>query len=106
MSRYTYRATDEDPSIALAWLDRDGNLIDLSTATFSVELVDRSTGTAALTKTTNVTGAATSPNVTIAWATGELAALSGTYALRVMATISGRQRTFSPSSLPLVDITA
>lgn len=103
---YTYRPTDEDPSIPLEWLDSDGLPIDLSAATFSVVLRERSTGTTALTKTSGITGAATSPNVTITWSTGELASLSGVYELVATATVGGRARTFRPASLPLVEVRA
>lgn len=103
---YVYAPTDEDPSIPLEWLDRDGAVIDLSSATFSVVLRERSTNTAAVTKSSGVTGASTSPNVTITWGTGELASLSGVYELVVTATVGGRARTFRKSSLPLVEVRA
>ena len=105
VTTYNYKATDEDPSIALEWKDRDGNVIDLSTATFSVLLVDVN-GTTAVTKTQNVTGASTSPNVVISWDAGELAALSGQYKLIVQATVSSRQRTFRAGNYPIVLVSA
>jgi hypothetical protein len=110
---YSYLATDEDPSIPICWLDRNGDAIDLSTATFSAKLVS-SAGTTAVTKTTGITGYSalqgTSPdpqyNALIVWAAGELAGLAGTYKLVFTATVSGRQRTFAPSSSPVVVVTA
>jgi hypothetical protein len=101
--------TDEDPSIGLQWLDKDGAAIDLSAATWSVKLVN-SAGTTTLTKTTNVTGYASLQgttqqyNVLILWASGELAIAAGTYTLWVQATVSGRQRTFRPGDPPMVTI--
>jgi hypothetical protein len=62
----------ELPDDAFEWTDRSDGLIDFSTGwTFTVE-VGFPDQDALLTKTTNITGAATSPNVTIAWAEGEL----------------------------------
>lgn len=82
--------------LGISWYDTDGTLIDFSSGyTFTVKVGVR--GSAALfTKTTGITGAATAPNVTVAWATsGELNALStGQYALQVTArqTSSGKDR--------------
>ena len=107
---YKFLSTDEDPSIALRWLDRTGAVIDLSAATFTVKLVS-STGTTALTSAGTFTGYATlqgtSPddyNLLISFAAGELAITAGTYQLIVQATISSRQRTFRPGNPPLVQI--
>ena len=113
MSDFTYLATDEDASCALAWLDRNGSAVDLSTGTFSVKLVN-SAGTATVTKTgSTITGYSalqgTSPqqyNLLISWAAGELAIAAGLYTLIVQATISSRQRTFRPGDPPTVLIVA
>lgn len=49
MSRtYAYLTTDEDPSLALCWLDRNGAAVDLSAASFSAKLVNTA-GTTVLT---------------------------------------------------------
>jgi hypothetical protein len=76
------------PDLTFTWYAQDGTLIDLSTGyTFSLKIGNP--GSAALiTKTTGITGAATDPNVTIAWATsGELNTLApGSYALQLQAT--------------------
>lgn len=101
MSDYTYEVGDEDPSIALTWKDRDGAVIDLSAATFSVKLVD-TRSVAIVTKTTGITGAATAPNIVISWAAGELNITPATYKLWVQATVSSRQRTFRRANPPTV----
>jgi hypothetical protein len=103
---YTYIADQDLPGIGLDWRDRDNALIDFSTGwTFTVKLIDES-GNVDLTKTVSITGAATSPNVQIAWAAGELAALTtGRYRMLVYArdTLS-RDRVFRPASPPIVQI--
>ena len=105
MSDYVYDAGDEDPDVALTWKDRDGAVINLSAATFSVKLVN-SAGTTVVTKTTGITGASTAPNVVIAWAAGELNIAAGDYRLIVTATVSSRQRTFRRNNPPTVQIIA
>ncbi len=73
----SYVLGSELPSLEIAWLDADGDVIDFSTGwTFSLKLASRGAA-ATITKTTGITGAATSPNVTVAWATtGDLNGLS------------------------------
>lgn len=75
----------ELPETAIWWTDRAGNLIDFSSGyTFTLKLGHA--GSAAVhTKTTGITGAAGSgtdptgtPNVSIAWAAGELDAVAVT----------------------------
>lgn len=62
----------ELPDDAFDWTDAQNSLIDFSTGwTFSVE-VGFPYQEPVLTKTDNISGAATSPNVTIAWDAGEL----------------------------------
>lgn len=105
--RWTYRQDQEVPSFAVTWKDRDGTIINFATGyTFQVLLVNALTGTIALTKTTNITGAATSPNVTVAWPTGELNIAAGYYYLHLRATTGGADRLFSPAALPEIRITA
>jgi len=70
----------EAPSVALWWVDDDGDLIDFSSGyTFTLKLGQRGQA-AELTKTTGITGALGTgtepsgvPNVTVAWSAGELA---------------------------------
>ena len=109
---YVFYSTDEDPGIALAWLDRNGSAVDLSAATFTVKLIN-SSGTVALTSTGTSTGYSslqgTAPqqyNYLHSFAAADLATLSGTYSLWVQATISSRQRTFAPGNLPSVTVVA
>ena len=61
------------PDLAISWRDRDGTLHDFSSGwTFELKVGDPGSA-AILTKTDGITGAATAPNLTIAWATsGEL----------------------------------
>lgn len=76
MSTVVYTAGAELPALALTWRDPDGDIIDLSTGwTFSLR-IDTSPVTE---KTSGITGADTAPNVTIAWAAGELDVTPGTY---------------------------
>ena len=104
---WVYRADQEVPSFAVDWYDRDGNLINFATGyTFEVKLINQSTGTVALTKTTGVTGAATSPNVVVAWATGQLAITPAVYRLHLTATTGGADRMFRPGDEPRVTIVA
>lgn len=100
MATLRYRAGDEDPTVLLRWLDHAGASVDLSAATWSVKLVGLD-GTVALTKTSGVTAYAalqgSSPNdynVAIQWSSGDLAVTAGQYALQIVATVSGRDRTF------------
>lgn len=94
-TRWEYDAGAEDPAYVVTWLDRDGNLINFASGyTFQVKLVNVVTGTTAVTKTTNITGAATAPNVSVAWAAGELAITPGVYALHLKATTGARDRIF------------
>lgn len=108
MNTYTYMADSEAPSVPLEWKDYAGNLIDFSSGyTFTVQLVDTD-GVKRLTKTSGIVGSATSPNVVITWANGELAALAaGAYRMLVYARDgSGADRVFAPSTPPKVVIVA
>ena len=93
-----YRRGAALPDSALAEFDRSGAIIDFSAGhTFEVK-VGRVGHAAAFTKTTGITGAATDPNVTIAWAaSGELRTLEpGDYELQLTAThtATGKPRVF------------
>lgn len=107
VATFAFLTTDEDPSITLRWNDK-GSALNLSTATFTVRLMD-SSGATVLTSAGTSTGYSshqgTSPydyNFIHSFAGGELAITAGTYRLVVQATISSRQRTFSPGNLPTV----
>jgi hypothetical protein len=104
---WIYATDQETPSFAVAWSDRDGDLIDFTSGyTFELRLVHRTTGTVALTKTTGITGAATSPNVTVAWAAGELGITPGPYRAKLKATTGGADRRFRPGDEPIITIVA
>jgi hypothetical protein len=95
MSIVRYHANAERPTLRLTWYDDDDNLIDFSSGyTFSLK-VGNPGSAALLTKTTNITGAATAPNVTIAWTAGELAIAPGTYTYELTATTSALDRVMS-----------
>lgn len=89
----------------MSWYDRDNALIDFATGyTFEVKLL---LGTVvALTKTTGITGAATAPNVTVAWAAGELNPTPGRYRLHLTATTGGADRMFMPGDEPTIVVAA
>lgn len=102
-----YTIGAELPDVAITWTDDNSAVIDFSTGwTFTVKvgLPDQA---AALTKTTGITGAATAPNLTIAWAAGELDAVgSGAWLGQVTArnTASGKDRirSFGIKLLPAI----
>ncbi|MCA1569293.1 MAG: hypothetical protein LC798_03015 [Chloroflexi bacterium] len=83
-----YHTGADLPDLALTWLDTAGALIDFSSGYTFVAKVGTRAGVTSFVKTTGITGAATDPNVTIAWSTsGELNALApGIYTLQVTAT--------------------
>lgn len=67
-----YTAGADLPDLALTWRDASGANIDLTGYTLQLKL-GQPGAPATLTKTSGITGAATDPNVTIAWSTiGEL----------------------------------
>jgi hypothetical protein len=104
-STYVYARNQELPAWRGAWLDGDGDPVDLSAGTFTVKLVDAKTGTATVTKTAGITGASTLPNVTIAWASAELNIAVGTYTLHIRHRDgSGLDRDFSPGNPPTIVI--
>lgn len=83
-----YTVGDDLPDLTVEWLNTAGAVIDFSSGyTFSLKIGTPGT-VATITKTTGITGAATSPNVTIAWATtGELNTLAkGVYDADLIAT--------------------
>lgn len=84
------------PDLTVVWYDQTGALIDFSSGwTFSLKLGDPGSA-ATLTKSTGITGAATAPNVTVAWATtldlNSLAATTYTADLTATRTSDSKQR--------------
>lgn len=105
MSSWIYRADAELPAFAVAWYDGTGALIDFSSGyTFELKLVAKSDGTVALTKTTGIVGAATSPNVNVPWAAGDLNVAPGLYTAHLKATNGSGDRFFAPGSEPSIKI--
>lgn len=91
------------PDLAINWYDSAGNPVDFSSGwSYQVKVAPVNSTVASFTKTTGVTGAATTPNLTISWATtGELNSLdAGSYVVQVRATRSSddRQR-FNPEPI-------
>lgn len=83
----TYDAGERLPDAHLTIYDDTSSIVSLSSGyTFSLDVVDRTTGTVSHTQSTGITGAATSPNVTVAWTTGFASITAGHYTLKVTAT--------------------
>lgn len=82
------------PDLAIAWTDRDGSVINFASSTFTVKVGAEAGGTATITKTSGITGAATSPNIIIAWTSAEVGTLAaGRYVIEVIAAATdGRER--------------
>lgn len=83
-----YYSGAELPDLHLTWEDEAGDVIDFAAGwTFTVKVAREGSTTAQFTKTTGITGAASAPNVVVAWATsGELSALAaGRYVVQVVA---------------------
>lgn len=104
MSDLVYLSNAEYPSAQLTWKDSAGNLIDFSTGyTFTVKLAQN--GTTVVTKTAGITGAATAPNVTIAWDLAELNITPGVYEMFVYARdAASKDRAFRPGNPPTIQI--
>lgn len=105
-----YYRTAERPSLEIWWQDDDGTLIDFSTGyTWSLKIGN--VGSAALlTKTVGITGAVGAgveptgtPNVTVAWTTGELDLAAGNYELQLTATASGVDRVLT-TPIQIIDV--
>jgi hypothetical protein len=73
-------------------LDSNNNIIDFSTGYTFVVKVGVPGSAALLTKSAGITGAATAPNVVVAWTANELAVTPGTYSLDIIATTAGKDR--------------
>jgi hypothetical protein len=103
MSIVRYHANAERPTLRLTWYDDDDALIDFSSGyTWSLK-VGNPGSAALLTKTSGITGAATAPNVTIAWTAGELALTPGTYTYQLTATTSALDRTMT-GQIQILDV--
>jgi hypothetical protein len=102
MSRYVYATDAELPTFRAQWNASDGTGIDLSTAAFTLKLVN-SSGTTALTKTSGITGTA-GGLVTVTWGVGELNIAVGTYLVWLYARTGSSDRVFSASALPTIQI--
>ena len=82
------------PDFTIDWYDDSGNVIDFSTG-YTWSLVVTDTNGTKFTKTTNISGAATLPNISGVWAaSGEVSSLTGpaTYEAVLTATKSGAPR--------------
>lgn len=109
---YGYRIGQELPSMAFEWLDgATGAVIDFSSGwTFTASIAAANApGTVLATITTGITGAATSPNVTIDWATDAFddltpAAAGTVYVVHLVATRTSdsKQRPFAPLNPPRI----
>jgi hypothetical protein len=98
-AKVRYKRNAELPSLEIWWLDDDGDLVDMSTASGFTLKIGNVGSTALLTKTSGITGAAGSgsevsgvPNVTVAWSAGELDLTPGRYTMQLFATFTGGQR--------------
>jgi hypothetical protein len=103
MSSYVYATDAELPVWRGQWNDANGTAIDLSSATFTVKLVNASSGVTVLTKTSGVVGTSDGL-VTVTWATGELNVAVGNYRLWLYARTGTSDRVFSPDNLPTIGI--
>lgn len=94
------------PDLTLTWKDENDAVINFSTGWTFVLKVGQPGSAALFTKSTGIVGAATAPNVTIAWATtGELNTLSpGTYQAHLIATRTADSKNrYLPFVLPVKD---
>ena len=88
MSLLTYNDGALLPNAHLTALDDTDTVIDLSSGyTFAATLYDPS-GSSAHTQSSGITGAATAPNITIAWTSGFASLAANRYTLRVVATLT------------------
>jgi hypothetical protein len=89
----------EEPPLGLTWNDAAGTPVDFAAGyTFTLNLIDAN-GVVALHKTTGITGAPGPPNVVVAWALDELAAVPpGDYQAHLFATreTDHHDRAFTP----------
>jgi hypothetical protein len=89
MTVLRYTKGDELEPVSITWYQPNGTLYNFTSGwTFTARI--GTPGTAALVqKTTGFTGAATAPNLSLAWTAGDLAAIaSGTYHLDITARLT------------------
>ena len=99
MTAWSYKQSQEDPAYAVSWLTNAGATIDFSTGyTFELKLKNEA-GTDVLTKTSNITGAATTPNVIAAWAANELNITPGVYFVHLKANHHAQSTPLAPWTL-------
>ena len=103
MADFVYLSTQESPAIQLIWKDSTGTPIDFSTG-YTFKVMVSQLQTALINKTTGITGAATAPNVTIAWAANELNITEGVYDLIVIASTGSNDRVFRPGNPPQLQV--
>jgi hypothetical protein len=106
----TFHRNAERPTLKLWLVDDNLTLIDFSvgyTFGFKIGAVG---ATALLNKTSGITGAAGAgtepvgtPNVTVAWAAGELNITPGNYRWQLVATTGGLDRTFQ-GDITILDV--
>jgi hypothetical protein len=102
MIKLTYRQGQESPGLSFGWVDSDGNPIDFSTYSFTLEIVDRS-NVAVVTKTAGITGGV--GVVDVDWATNELNIDPGDYRLLLVGRDgAGNDRAFNPANPPVIAI--
>lgn len=106
---YVYMLDQELPAMTFNWQDKDAATIDFSSGyTFTAKLCLTSAPTAILlTKSSGITGAATSPNITVAWTAADFVGLAaGTYRVLVYArrTADSLDRVFSPGAPPVLTL--
>ena len=93
MTTLIYNVGAQLPNAHLTVLDDTSTVVDFSSGyTFVVSVIDADTDTVAHTQSTGVTGAATEPNLTVAWTSGFTSVTAGRYRLKVVATISSKPR--------------
>lgn len=95
----------EDPSLAVTWLDVNGQVIDFSGEWDFVLKLFRAGHPPVLIKTSGISGSSADPNLVVVWSIGELEIAPGLYRVEIKATREGRDRflrgqiEFKPRSL-------
>lgn len=88
-----YMQGAELPDVAFTWTDEETGLLDFSTGWSFTVRVGISGSPALIEKTVGISGAATAPNVIIAWEPDELDVLAvGTYDVDVIARNDGTSK--------------
>ena len=83
----------ELPDAEITWRDATGSIINFSAGyTFQVK-IGVSGSPALVTKSLNITGAATAPNIVVSWNTDELATLAaGSYNMDIIANLTASNK--------------